>query len=184
MRFLLPAVALAVVGAACGVSPASTTTLSTQPLTVNLDTFQVFTSPELGFEIRYPQDWSPRVERGLVTFTPPPQAPGDLFNVAVADVPPDLPAAAYYMGEVGRLSKFLRGVRVVEEAEVEVADGIKGRGITATGLSGELEVGVVRLIVLHRARVWEVTYLTSADGFDRRAPLIRAVVGSFRLLGD
>jgi|FLYL01.1.fsa_nt_gi hypothetical protein len=177
MRLLALLLVLAAV-AACRPAESAPTTPPTT-LVVNEDTLQTYSGS--GFEIAYPQSWTPREEEdGLVVFEPPASVP-DRFNVAVIDVPDDFPPAAYYLGEVGRLSQFLDGVRVIEENEVQVGEGVVGRGVTAEGVASGVPVTVARLLVLHRGTVWEVTYITPTETFPSRAPLIRELMGSFRL---
>ncbi|NIR37601.1 MAG: DUF1795 domain-containing protein, partial [Actinobacteria bacterium] len=87
----------------------------------------------LDFRIDHPVGWvvSEEPEAGLVTFTEPAGAGGyaDNFNVSVGSVPEDLPARAYYEGEVTRLRDTLGEVEIIEVADLTIV-GLPARGIT------------------------------------------------------
>lgn len=164
--------------------PASTTsTTAAPPPTVNADTLQLYRSEEHGFSIRYPDGWEVETEPELVSFAAPAPESGftDNFNVAVGEVSEEVPRAAYYEGEIGRLRSQLREVEVLESADVTIDDGIVGRGITVTAqLADGTRVGIVRLLVLHEGRAWEVSFFTPQERLNEMAPLISAVLQSFQ----
>ncbi len=188
-RFLLSSIVLGLLVAGCNGDAESTTTTSpptTQaPVTVNTDTLQRFDSPELGFAISYPDQWTiaPSIGEGLVEFSAPLNEGGFTpnFNIATGTVPADVPVNVYYDGERSKLQSNFTDVQVLEEADVNV-DGVLGRGITiVTDLAGT-DVGISRLIVLRDGRAWEITFFAEATQLEELAPLVTAIFQSFEFL--
>lgn len=184
MRRLIPVILLvSVVAAACGGSDATTTTTAPTTTTTVPQELETYSSEELGFRIDHPVGWTVSEEpaSGLVTFTEPADAEGytDNFNVAVGAVPEDLPAVAYYEGEVSRLREKLGDIEILEEADVSIT-GLPAHGITLVTNQSGFEVGISRLLLKLGDRAYEVTYFTAASRFEARAPLVQRILASFR----
>ncbi|HEY5685765.1 MAG TPA: PsbP-related protein [Acidimicrobiia bacterium] len=177
----------AALGAACGGDGADgATTNTTAPpapaTTVNVETFERFTSPELGFSISYPAQWTvaPSLGEGFVQFSAPLNTGGFTpnFNVTTGQVPDDVPFTVYYDGERAKLESNLPDVRILEEANI-VVDGVPGRGITlVTGQDG-IDVGISRFIVTTGGQAWEVSFFAEARQLEELAPLVTEIFQSF-----
>lgn len=187
-RLLATSIVLAVAVAGCGddTSFSTTTTIpETTPSTVDVDSFERFDSPELGFSIAHPEGWSvtPSLGEGLVEFSAPLVSGGltPNFNVATGRVADDVPAHVYYQGERSKLEANLPDVQVVEEADVTI-DGVPARGITIITDQAGVDVGISRLIVLDDGQAWEITFFAEASRLEEMSPLVVAIFQSFRFL--
>lgn len=163
-------------------STPSTTRVKDQPIEA-LTTVEV---PELGFAIDQPTGWTARLDTvdSLFEVTAPSAADGYIpnFNVNVGDLPADLPAVAYFEGEVSRLQETLPGVEILEVANVTV-DGAPARGITLTSTENGVTIGISRLIILDDAnRAWEITFFAHAATLQRLTGTVQDIFASFRFL--
>ncbi len=169
-------------------SSAPSTDDSTPP-TTSADTFDSYTTvevPELGFSIDQPLGWTAQldVEDSILQVTAPAPTDGFTpnFNVAVGDIPQELPAIAYFEGEVSRLEATLPGVEILEVANLTI-DGAMARGITLTSTENDTTIGISRLIILdENNRAWELTFFAEASTLERLSRVVQTIFASFRFL--
>ena len=104
------------------------------------------------------------------------------FNVAVGDIPDDLPALAYFEGEIPRLEATLPDVEILEVANLTI-DGAQARGITLTSTENDTTIGISRLIILDESnRAWEVTFFAEASTLERLSRVVQTIFSSFEFL--
>lgn len=122
-------------------SPASDTT--SDDLNTSSDSMETIEVPELGFSIDHPTGWTSRLdlEDSILEVTAPVVSDGFLpnFNVSVGQLPDDLPAVAYFEGDVPKLEATLPEVEVLEVVNLTV-DGAQARGITITSTDNDLSL--------------------------------------------
>lgn len=160
----------------------STSPAADQPIEA-LTTVEV---PELGFVIDQPTGWTARVDTNDSIFeaTAPVATDGFVpnFNVSVGDIPADLPAIAYFEGEVPRLRETLPGVEILEVVNLTI-DGAQARGITFTSTENDVTIGISRLIILDDAnRAWEITFFAHVATLERLSGTVQDIFASFRFL--
>lgn len=176
------ALAVAVVGCTGG----QTTDDTLPPVSTSaVDAFERYESSEYGIAIDYPTGWVvTEVEaENLVGFTAP-QSPDSLapnFNITVTEVSDDLPAVAYYEGEIERVETSLENAEILEVANVDV-DGVVGRGLTLVTRQSGLDIGISRIIVLADARAYEISFFALAADLEELAPVVTAIFRSIELL--
>ncbi|HSJ26886.1 MAG TPA: PsbP-related protein [Acidimicrobiia bacterium] len=180
MRPLIAILLVALVG--CGDDTASTTT-TTAP---EFDPAQMvqYVSDRHGFAIAYPPDWivtEVDVEN-LVGFTSPTVSTlTPNFNITVNDAPEGLPAAAYYEGEIERVTASLENAEILEVVDVNV-DGVVGRGLTLVTRQQGLDIGISRIIVLRDSKAYELSFFAEASDLERLAPMVASIFQSLRFL--
>lgn len=186
MRPLILCVVVAL--AACGGSATSTTTStpeSTSTVPFDPSSLVLYESETHGFAIAHPQDW--RVTEvdaeNLVGFTAP--SGGDVlvpnFNVTVTEVDPELPAVAYYEGEIERVTTALENAEVLEVADVNV-DGVIGRGLTLVTTQQGVDIGISRIIVINESRAYELSFFAEASRLEQLAPMVASIFQSLRFI--
>lgn len=159
------------------------------PSTTSADAFDSYTTievPELGFSIDQPLGWTAQldVEDSLLQVSAPAPTDGFTpnFNVTVGDIPEDLPAVAYFEGEISRLEATLPGVQILEVANLTI-DGAQARGITLTSTENDTTIGISRLIILDSDnRAWELTFFAEASTLERLSRVVQTIFSSFRFL--
>lgn len=185
MRPLIIGVVVAL--AACGGSESASTTTA-PPETVETVTFDpddlvTYESVPYGFEIGHPADWSVSevTAENLIGFTAPASESGltPNFNITVTDVTSDLPPAAYYEGEIERVTTSLENAEILEVADVNI-DGAIGRGLTVVTRQGEMDIGIARIIVINDGRAYELSFFAPADELERLSPMVTAIFRSLR----
>jgi hypothetical protein len=186
MRPLIIGVVVAL--AACG-GTSSDTTAAAPPETVETDAFDpadlvTYESIPYGFAIGHPPDWtvSEVTAENLIGFTAPATGSSGLtpnFNITITDVTPDLPAAAYYEGEIERVTTSLENAEVLEVADVNI-DGVIGRGLTVVTRQAEMDIGIARVIVINDSRAYELSFFAGASELDRLSPMVTAIFRSLR----
>ena len=185
MRPLIIGVVVAL--AACG-GPSSATTTTTTPETVETIAFDsddlvTYESIPYGFAIGHPPDWSVSevTAENLIGFTAPATASGltPNFNVTITEVTSDLPATAYYEGEIERVTASLENAEILEVADVNV-DGVIGRGLTIVTRQAEMDIGIARIIVINDGRAYELSFFAEAGELERLSPMVTAIFRSLR----
>jgi hypothetical protein len=159
------------------------------PPTTSADAFDDYTTvevPELGFSIDQPLGWTAQLdlEDSILQVTAPTPTDGFTpnFNVAVGDIPADLPAIAYFEGEISRLEATLPGVEILEVANLTI-DGAMARGITLTSKENDTTIGISRLIILDEDnRAWELTFLAEASTLERLSRVVQTIFASFQFI--
>ena len=159
------------------------------PTTSSTEAFDSYTTvevPELGFSIDQPLGWTAQldVEDSLLQVSAPAPTDGFTpnFNVAVGDIRDDLPAIAYFEGEIPRLEATLPDVEILEVANLTI-DGAQARGITLTSTENDITIGISRLIILdENSRAWEVTFFAEASTLERLSRVVQTIFSSFRFL--
>ena len=170
-------------------SSAPPSTDDSTPSTPAADTFDSYTTvevPELGFSIDQPLGWTAQLdlEDSILQVSAPAPTDGFTpnFNVAVGDIPEDLPAIAYFEGEISRLEATLPGVEILEVVNLTV-DGAMARGITLTSMENDTTIGISRLIILDESnRAWELTFFAEASTLERLSRVVQTIFASFRFL--
>lgn len=186
MRPLILSVVVAL--AACGGSAASSTTFapeSTSTVPFDPSGLVLYESETHGFAIAHPPDWEV-VEvdaENLVGFTAPSggEAMTPNFNVTVTEVDPNLPAVAYYEGEVERVTTALANAEVLEVADVNV-DGVIGRGLTLVTTQQGVDIGISRIIVINESRAYELSFFAEASRLEQLAPMVSSIFQSLRFI--
>ena len=153
------------------------------------DSFDSYTTvevPELGFSIDQPLGWIAQLdlEDSILQVSAPAPTDGFTpnFNVAVGDIPAELPAVAYFEGEIPRLQETLPNVEILEVANLTV-DGAQARGITLTSTENGTTIEISRLIILDEDnRAWELTFFAEASTLERLARTVQTIFSSFRFL--
>lgn len=185
MRPLIIGVVIALT--ACSGSSSDTTTTAA-PATVETVPFDpadlvTYESIPYGFEIGHPPDWtvSEVTAENLIGFTAPGTESGltPNFNVTITDVTSDLPPAAYYEGEIERVTTSLENAEVLEIADVNV-DGVFGRGLTVVTRQAEMDIGIARIIVINDGRAYELSFFAQAGELERLSPMVTAIFRSLR----
>jgi hypothetical protein len=161
---------------------ATTSTTSESPI----DAMTTVEVPELGFAIDQPTGWAAELdlEDSLLQVTSLTASDGFVpnFNVSVGDIPPELPAIAYFEGEIPRLEATLPGVEILEVANLTI-DGAPARGITLTSTENDTTIGISRLIILDsNSRAWEITFFSAASTLERLSDVVQDIFSSFRFL--
>ena len=159
------------------------------PTTTSAEAFDSYTTvevPELGFSIDQPLGWTAQldIEDSLLEVTAPAPTDGFTpnFNVAVGDIPAELPAVAYFEGEIPRLQETLPNVEILEVANLTI-DGAQARGITLTSTENDTTIGISRLIILDGDnRAWELTFFAEASTLERLSRTVQAIFSSFQFL--
>jgi hypothetical protein len=156
------------------------------PTTSAFDSYTTVEVPELGFSIDQPLGWTAQldVEDSILQVTAPTPTDGFTpnFNVAVGDIPADLPAIAYFEGEISRLEATLPGVEILEVANLTI-DGAPARGITLTSTENDTTIGISRLIILdENNRAWELTFFAEASTLERLSRVVQTIFASFQFL--
>ncbi|MEX2423001.1 MAG: hypothetical protein WD990_03390 [Acidimicrobiia bacterium] len=185
MRLLIIGVVAALT--ACGGSSSGTTT-TISPETVDTVAFDpadlvTYESIPLGFEIGHPPDWtvSEVMAENLIGFTAPGSDAGltPNFNVTVTEVTSDLPPAAYYEGEIERVTTSLENAEILEVADVNI-DGAIGRGLTVVTRQADMDIGIARIIVIKDERAYELSFFARAGELERLSPMVTAIFRSLR----
>jgi hypothetical protein len=150
------------------------------------DSFTTIEVAELGFTIDQPLGWTAEldVEDSILQVSAPVSTDGFTpnFNVAVGDIPEDLPAVAYFEGEISRLEATLPGVQILEVANLTI-DGAQARGITLTSTENDTTIGISRLIILdENSRAWELTFFAEASTLERLSRVVQTIFSSFEFL--
>ena len=185
MRPLIIGVVVAL--AACGGSSADTTTTApsetVETIAFDADDLVTYESAPYGFAIGHPADWTVTevTAENLIGFTAPAAASGltPNFNITITDVSDDLPPAAYYEGEIERVTASLENAEVLEVADVNV-DGTIGRGLTVVTRQNDMDIGISRIIVLNDGRAYEVSFFAPAGELERLSPMVTAIFRSLR----
>ncbi len=181
MRHLTVFLALAL--AACSApSDESPTPVSTVPF--DHSTLVLYESAEYGFAVAYPQSWTVTevFAEGLVGFTAPTGATlTPNFNVTVGEVPSEIPAVAYYEGEIERVRTSLENAEILEVADVNV-DGVLGRGLTLVTNQSGIDIGISRIIVLKDGTAYELSFFAEARDLEALAPMVSAIFQSMLFL--
>ena len=185
MRTLIVGVVVAL--AACGGSSSETTTTAVPETvdTVDFDPADLVTyeSVPYGFEIGHPPDWtvSEVTAENLIGFTAPATESGltPNFNITITDVTTDLPPAAYYEGEIERVTTSLENAEILEVADVNV-DGTIGRGLTVVTRQADMDIGISRIIVINDGRAYEISFFAEAGELERLSPMVTAIFRSLR----
>ena len=159
------------------------------PPTTSADDFDSYTTvevPELGFSIDQPLGWTAELdtEDSILQVSAPAPTDGFTpnFNVAVGDIPEELPAIAYFEGEIPRLRETLPDVEILEVANLTI-DGAQARGITLTSTENNTTIGISRLIILDADnRAWELTFFADASTLERLSSVVQTIFASFRFL--
>jgi hypothetical protein len=176
---LFLALALAACGTPNAESPVPGSTLPFDPSTLVL-----YESAEYGFAVAYPQSWTVTevFAEDLVGFTAPPGATmTPNFNVTVGEIPADIPAVAYYEGEIERVRTSLANAEILEIADVNV-DGVIGRGLTLVTKQQGIDIGISRIIVLREGTAYELSFFAEARNLEQLAPMVTAIFQSMRFL--
>lgn len=169
-----------------GTSTSSAGDTTSADLNTTSDSMENIEVPELGFSIDHPTGWTSRldVEDSILEVTAPVVSDGFLpnFNVSVGQLPDDLPAVAYFEGDIPKLEATLPEVEVLEVVDLTV-DGAEARGITITSTENENTIGISRLIILdENNRAYEVTFFAAAQSLQRLTPVVQDIFSSFRFL--
>jgi hypothetical protein len=173
------ALALAACGAPSGENPTPGSTLPFDPSTLVL-----YESSEYGFAVAYPASWTVTevFAEDLIGFTAPEGATlTPNFNVTVGEVPVEVPAVAYYEGEIERVRTSLENAEILEVADVNV-DGVVGRGLTLVTRQAGIDIGISRIIVLKEGTAYELSFFAEARDLERLAPMVSAIFQSMRFL--
>ena len=165
------------------------TTDDPAPPTTSAEAFDSYTSvevPELGFSIDQPLGWTAQLdlEDSILQVSAPAPTDGFTpnFNVAVGDIPDELPAVAYFEGEIPRLQETLPNVEILEVVNLTV-DGAPARGITFTSTESDTTIGISRLIILDDDnRAWELTFFAEASTLERLSRTVQTIFSSFHFL--
>lgn len=144
----------------------------------------LYESPTYGFAVAHPSNWTVTevAAENLIGFTAPPtggMTPN--FNVTINEIPADLPAVAYYEGEIERVTTSLENAEILEVADVNV-DGVIGRGLTLVTRQNEMDIGISRIIVIHDSRAYELSFFAEASELERLSPLVTSIFQSLRFL--
>ena len=175
---------------ACSDTESSTpSTDDSAPPTTSADDFDSYTTvevPELGFSIDQPLGWTAELDLddSLLQVSAPAPTDGFTpnFNVAVGDIPDDLPPIAYFEGEIPRLQETLPEVEILEVVNLTI-DGAPARGITLTSSEGGTTIGISRLIILDEDnRAWEITFFAEASTLERLTRVVQTIFSSFQFL--
>ena len=156
------------------------------PTSEAFDGYTTIEVPELGFSIDQPLGWSADLDLddSILQVSAPSPTDGFTpnFNVAVGDIPEELPAVAYFEGEIPRLEETLPGVEILEVANLTI-DGARARGITLTSTENDTTVGISRLIILNEDnRAWEVTFFAAASTLERLSSVVQTIFASFQFI--
>lgn len=186
MRRIIPMLLVALTLTACaeGVDAPDDqpTTPPTSGPTTRLETVDV---PELGFSIGVPTDWTHAVDSRERLFQATAGRPtnGYLpnFNVTSDELPDEIPVAAYFDSEVGRLEEALPDVEILETANLEV-DGSPARGITLTSTEAGTTIGISRLLVVRDGTAYEATFFSEARALEDLAPMVTDIFQSLQFL--
>lgn len=173
------ALALTACSSPSGESPTPGSTLPFDPSTLVL-----YESAEYGFAVAYPQSWTVTevFAENLIGFTAPPGATlTPNFNVTVGEVSNEIPAIAYYEGEIERVRASLENVEILEVADVNV-DGVVGRGLTLITKQAGVDIGISRIIVLKEGTAYELSFFAEARDLEALAPMVSAIFQSMRFL--
>lgn len=169
-------------------SSAPTTDAPAPPTTAAeaADSYTNIEVPELGFSIDQPTGWIAQLDEAdsLLEVTAPSPSNGFTpnFNVAVGDIPTELPAIAYFEGEIPRLQETLPNVEILEVVNLNV-DGAPARGITLTSTENDTTIGISRLIILDdENRAWELTFFAEASTLERLSRTVQTIFSSFQFL--
>ena len=175
---------------ACSDTDASApTTDDPAPPTTSAEAFDSYTTvevPELGFSIDQPLGWTAQLdlEDSILQVSAPAPTDGFTpnFNVAVGDIPDELPAVAYFEGEIPRLQETLPNVEILEVVNLTV-EGAPARGITLTSTENDTTIGISRLIILDDDnRAWELTFFAEASTLERLSRTVQTIFSSFQFL--
>lgn len=150
------------------------------------DSMETFEAPELGFSIDYPSGWTPRLdtENSILEVTAPVATDGFLpnFNVSVGQLPADLPAVAYFEGDIPKLEATLPEVEVLEVVNLTV-EGAPARGITITSTENNSTIGISRLIILgENNTAYELTFFAAAESLERLTTVVQDIFSSFHFI--
>lgn len=190
MTRIAPVLVVALMLTACSDAgldaPASDGTTTTTSDTSPIEAMTTIEVPELGFSIDQPTGWNAELdmEASILQVSAPTASDGFIpnFNVAVGDIPTDLPPIAYFEGEIPRLEATLPSVEILEVANLTI-DGAPARGITLTSAENGQTIGVSRLIVLdENRRAWEITFFSHASTLERLSDVVQDIFASFRFL--
>lgn len=159
------------------------------PQTTSAEDFESYTTvevPELGFSIDQPLGWTAQLDLDDSILQVSAPAPTDgftpNFNVAVGDIPDELPAVAYFEGEIPRLQETLPNVEILEVANLTI-DGAQARGITLTSTENDTTIGISRLIILdEESRAWELTFFAEVSTLERLSKVVQTIFASFQFL--
>ncbi len=174
---------LALALAACG-APSDTTPTPASTLPFDPSTLVLYESAEYGFAVAYPQSWTVTevFAENLIGFTAPAGATlTPNFNVTVGEVSNEMPAVAYYEGEIERVRTSLENAEILEVADVNV-DGVLGRGLTLITKQAGIDVGISRIIVLNEGTAYELSFFAEARDLEQLAPMVSAIFQSMRFL--
>ena len=145
----------------------------------------LYESPTYGFAVAHPVDWTVTevAAENIIGFTAPSSnsAMTPNFNVAVNQVSENLPAVAYYEGEIERVRTALENAEIIEVADVNV-DGVIGRGLTVITRQSGIDVGVSRIIVINDGRAYELSFFAPAVDLERLAPMVSSIFQSLRFI--
>jgi hypothetical protein len=176
--------------AACGSAGETSPTTEVRPEATSTAPFDpadlvLYESPTYGFAVAHPADWTvvEVTAENIIGFTAPanPSAMTPNFNVAVNQVPEDLPPVAYYEGEIERVRASLENAEVLEVANVNV-DGVIGRGLTVITRQSGIDIGISRIIVINAGRAYELSFFASAADLERLAPMVSSIFQSLRFI--
>jgi len=154
--------------------------------TVAFDSFTNVEVPELGFSIDQPLGWTAELdlEASILQVSAPVATDGFVpnFNVAVGDIPAELPVIAYFESEIPRLQSTLPQVEILEVADFTI-DGARARGITLTSTESDTTIGISRLMIVDdQQRAWEVTFFAAASTLERLSRVVQTIFASFQFL--
>lgn len=182
---LFVVVALAACNASSATSSTTTPAESTSTTPFDPASLVLYESETHGFAIAHPRDWQViEVDaENLVGFTAP--SGGDAltpnFNVTVTEVDPELPAVAYYEGEIERVTTALENAEILEVADVNV-DGVIGRGLTLVTTQQGVDIGISRIIVINESRAYELSFFAEASRLEQLSPMVASIFQSLRFI--
>jgi hypothetical protein len=156
------------------------------PTTSAFDSYTTVQVPELGFSIDQPLGWSAELdlEASILEVSAPVATDGFVpnFNVAVGDIPAELPVVAYFESEIPRLQSTLPQVEILEVVDFTI-DGALARGITLTSTESDTTIGISRLMIVDdQQRAWEVTFFAAASTLERLSRVVQTIFASFQFL--
>ncbi|MBI4297520.1 MAG: hypothetical protein HY676_03215 [Chloroflexi bacterium] len=166
-------------------TPSPTSTPSPTPTaTPNPYLGNVFESPEVGFAIGYPTEWTSNPTGGLspVVILNGPQIFPAVFVTAGLETEQLSPAG---LGEIflAQLTPVVAGLEVISQQETRLWDGTSAYQLVLAFLSGPSRMRAKIHLLQRGTTVFVIQALSPEEEFESHLKAIDEVLRSFRLLG-
>lgn len=191
LRTLALALALTVVGAACGggggITPSRSAPSGGSPSATPSTPFLTYTNQDAGFTVRYPPDWeqSESVQGTVVLFKSPAEGPTDQVRESVGVSTEQLPSASYTLdaytsAAMRQIQQAIPAFQLIASQSATLA-GHPAHELVYTGTQDTTALEWLQLYTIVDGTSYILTFAAAPDSFTQFEATARAMFDSFAL---